>query len=69
MLARLGEVPDRVIAQELGASVKRVRSARRALGIEQYSNNRPWTEAEQALLGTAPDRVIAEHIERPLSIP
>jgi hypothetical protein len=33
VLARLGKVRDTVMAQELGASVSRVRAKRRELGI------------------------------------
>ncbi len=60
-LAALGKKPDAQIAAELGLKASTVAAKRQKLGIHR---SRKWTAAEEALLGTAPDAVIAQRLNR-----
>jgi len=66
IVARLGRECDTQIARDIRVSPGSVRRKRRALGIGLAAGRRPWTEAELGLLGTAPDEVVAERINRSL---
>ena len=59
VIARLGTVPDRVIAHQLGRSQARVCEKRTELGIPPYRPHTSWTPERVALLGTAPDGDVA----------
>jgi hypothetical protein len=63
-LARLGREPDTWIAWDTGMGFRTVRAKREALGIAPCGLLRRWTPQEKALLGTAPDDVIAKRISR-----
>ena len=61
----LGRQPDRKIAELTGRTVKNVRHKRLKLGIPFFNPEfRPWTRAEDKLLGTDFDRVIGERLGR-----
>jgi hypothetical protein len=68
MLALLGTDTDRNVAAELRISEACVQSKRRLLGIPSFTGReygRPgfvWTKRALALLGTAPDRVVAQRL-------
>jgi DNA-binding CsgD family transcriptional regulator len=69
MLSLLGTGTDKDVAAELGLDVGSVSRKRKGLGIEPYG--RPsvetglgWSKREDALLGTAPDHVIARRIHK-----
>lgn len=64
IIARLGTVPDRVIAEECRVSIRAVGQWRRMHGIRAYLPERPWTTEEVAVLGTAPDAEVARWIHR-----
>src|SRR6185503_10456261 len=57
--------PDHILAKELRkTSAAVVQRKRRRLGISHF-RNRPWTAAEQDLLGRRTDRQIALELGRP----
>lgn len=61
----LGSAPDSVIAKQFGLLVRQVRNARESKKIQpyrpQYNSITPmWSQAEIALIGTAPDTKVAE---------
>lgn len=62
-MALLGTDSDRAIAKRLRRSVRSVEGARRARGILGHSGKGfggiKWTPEAEALLGTAPDHVVA----------
>ena len=72
VLLRLGTVPDRVIAEELGLSTAYVTTVRLDLGIVAHNLRverdyppAPWlTPAIRKRLGAVPDRVIANEVSR-----
>ena len=64
LLARLGKEPDPWLAKEIGLSPSRVRYVRLSLGIAAFIETRRWRVDEIALLGTAPDRVVAWRLGR-----
>ena len=64
--ARMGTVPDRVLAAEVGMCKGQVAVARRHFGIPSVlKRGRPWlTDEIRALLGTVPDSVVAKQVDR-----
>jgi hypothetical protein len=60
---------DAEVVRQTGRSVRDVCARRRRLGIPAYQPNqsglsRPWTAAEEALLGTMDDLALAEKLDR-----
>ena len=68
MVSQLGTSSDRAVAQHLGIDHRSVYRKRRLLGIPAFGtvpheqNRYSWSPQEIRLLGTAPDRVIAERL-------
>lgn len=59
-----GRMPDAAVGRIAGCSGESARRRRVALGIAAYRPERPWTEAELALLGTVPDPGAARRLKR-----
>lgn len=64
---RLGTLPDRELARQIGRSAKAVTRRRTRLGIPAFQRTRAWTSAEDGLLGTRPDSELAKQFGRPIS--
>ena len=71
----LGTIPDREVAERTGLTEAAVLSRRRVLKIAAFVKRKPqrkppkWTPTKYALLGTAPDHVIARKLRcSPLSM-
>jgi hypothetical protein len=62
--ALLGEVPDQVLAKQLGVTLIAVIARRSARGVYGPNTRREWVAAEEALLGTRPDAVLAKKFGR-----
>lgn len=63
----LGSAPDSVIAKQFGLLVRQVRKARESEKIQPYKPEYnpitpTWSQAEIALIGTAPDPEVAEKL-------
>ncbi len=63
VVRRLGEVPDRRLAEELGVSTETVRRKRMALNIPPCRRELVWTAERDALLGTMPDAALARRLK------
>ena len=57
---------DRHLAQRLGRPLQAVKERRQRLSIAHYypADHRPWTAAEEELLGTLPDERLARRLKR-----
>ena len=64
IIPRLGQVSDRVIAEECGVSIRCVGQWRQARGIPAYLPERQWTRRELRLLGTMSDAELARKLRR-----
>ena len=74
-VALLGTAPDAEIGERIGKPAKAVHFHRKKLGIAAFVKRKPlskppkWTPAKDALLGTAPDHIIARKLRcSPLSV-
>lgn len=67
VIKRLGTVPDRELAPQVGVSAARVGGKRRQLGIPPFRAWRAWKPREVAQLGKLPDDVVAARLGRPVS--
>src|SRR5260221_7674062 len=66
-LGLLGEIPDRELAQRFGRTLQAIVVKRYVLGIPRHigaEENQPWTAAEDRLLGTKLDSVLAKELGR-----
>lgn len=60
----LGKLPDAQLAVQFGRSYDTVRRWRSAAGIPAVVVRRPWEPAHVALLGSAPDKIVARLVQR-----
>src|SRR5437867_11729642 len=61
---KLGRVPDSVLAERTGHTIKEVAAERDARGINVNTGPRRWTARELKLLGTMADRDIGQLLRR-----
>jgi hypothetical protein len=66
-LGLLGKVPDRELARQFGRTLQAIIGKRHILAIPRHigaDEDRPWTAAEDKLLGTKLDSVLAKELGR-----
>jgi len=59
-LKRLGRAPDSVLARRMGRTIKEVVAMRESRRLGLVTGPRRWTAREIRLLGSMPDREVAE---------